>query len=242
MDQTTADQYRFQCRVPFALNERLLTNKPEFVSYHNFCLHLLDAALTICYENGGMTIGSPIGPQKLLTQVPRLSVRAADLSEVSEQSSEACGPRTEAEVFGDSGQELFGDTTSLEKTKTIKTTKRPRSTGKVVPSSLHKHTELINEFFKSKGGTHNQRSWDILVRNLEQIQSKYGDVVVNTQLEQGISAKWKNITLANFEQWNKDVKPITQHARQTAEQYQQDQEEILRKGWERRMRERGEAI
>ena len=207
MPDNIQDQHEIRLRLPHELYARVMTAMPKYTSFHNHCLQLLDQSLTICYENGGLLLSDPIGPQKSLTQVPRLSVRAANSSEGTEQSLAQAPQSGQAEQsLCDFGSELVGDTLSLEKTETTKT--KTTKTKKVVPSSLQSESDLIYEFFKGKKGSKADTAWNFLIGQLEILQNKYGGTVVKDQLLLAINSKWNSITVKNFEQYNESVKPI----------------------------------
>ena len=81
--------------------------------------------------------------------------------------------------------------TNLEtKQETISTTTIDR---------LSMHAPLIRQFLIGKP----DRARYYLQDELCKIQAKYGDDVVESQLQQGIAKDWKGISLANYEQYNK---------------------------------------
>ena len=81
--------------------------------------------------------------------------------------------------------------TNLEtKQETISTTTTDR---------LSVHAPLIRQFLIGKPDA----AKSYLLDELHKIQAKYGDDVVESQLQQGIAKDWKGISLANYEQYNK---------------------------------------
>ena len=81
--------------------------------------------------------------------------------------------------------------TNLEtKQETISTTTTDR---------LSVHAPLIRQFLIGKPDA----AKSYLLDQLHKIQAKYGDDVVESQLQQGIAKDWKGISLANYEQYNK---------------------------------------
>jgi len=67
--------------------------------------------------------------------------------------------------------------------------------------SLSRHEELIAEFWKVKKGSKGETAWKLLNTELVKLQSKYGDAVVEEQLQLAINGKWAGIRLSNYEQF-----------------------------------------
>jgi hypothetical protein len=68
-----------------------------------------------------------------------------------------------------------------------------------ITDKLSVHEALIRRFLIGK--SYAARSY--LEEELSKIQAKYGDEVVESQLQQGIAKEWKSISLSNYEQFNK---------------------------------------
>ena len=66
------------------------------------------------------------------------------------------------------------------------------------------HKSLVVEFWLGKGGSKNQRSWQLLEKGCLEILGSYGPDVLEEQIKLGIANKWKSLSLANYESF----KPI----------------------------------
>jgi len=64
---------------------------------------------------------------------------------------------------------------------------------------LQKHEELIREFWRLKKGSKGSTAWKLLNTELKNLQAKYGDAVVEEQLQLAINGKWAGIRLSNYE-------------------------------------------
>ena len=72
---------------------------------------------------------------------------------------------------------------------------------KEIRDSIQQHSELIEEFWKGKGGSKSQTAWKLLMTELEKLQKDHGDAVVSEQLQLAINGKWKGISAARYEQF-----------------------------------------
>jgi hypothetical protein len=64
---------------------------------------------------------------------------------------------------------------------------------------LKKHEELIREFWRLKKGSKGSTAWKLLNTELKNLKAKYGDAVVEEQLQLAINGKWAGIRLSNYE-------------------------------------------
>ena len=81
-------------------------------------------------------------------------------------------------------------------------TKQPKnSLSKSLSMSLARHEELVTEFWKVKKGSKGETAWKLLNAELTKLQAKYGDAVVEEQLQLAINGKWAGIRLSNYEQF-----------------------------------------
>jgi hypothetical protein len=67
--------------------------------------------------------------------------------------------------------------------------------------SLARHEKSIEEFWKVKKGSKGETAWKLLMTELVKIQERYGDAVVEEQLQLGTNAKWNGIRLSSYEQY-----------------------------------------
>ena len=74
----------------------------------------------------------------------------------------------------------------------------------LVVGPLLAHKSLVVEFWLGKGGSKNQRSWQLLEKGCLEILGSYGQDVLEEQIKLGIANKWKSLSLANYESF----KPI----------------------------------
>ena len=74
----------------------------------------------------------------------------------------------------------------------------------LVVGPLLAHKSLVVEFWLGKGGSKNQRSWQLLEKGCLEILGSYGPDVLEEQIKLGIANKWKSLSLANYESF----KPI----------------------------------
>ena len=80
---------------------------------------------------------------------------------------------------------------------------------KKVAQALSAHEELIQDFWKLKKGSKNNRAWSLLQTELQKIQQAHGDEAVSEQLQLAINGKWASVTLRNYQQFSapKSVTP-----------------------------------
>jgi hypothetical protein len=64
---------------------------------------------------------------------------------------------------------------------------------------LEKHEELIREFWRLKKGSKGSTAWKLLNTELKNLKAKYGDAVVEEQLQLAINGKWAGVRLSNYE-------------------------------------------
>jgi hypothetical protein len=69
---------------------------------------------------------------------------------------------------------------------------------RAVRPNLEPFADLIQDFWKIKGGSKNDRAWSLLQTELTKLQKAHGDEVTRHQIELAINGKWKGITEANF--------------------------------------------
>ena len=77
-------------------------------------------------------------------------------------------------------------------------TPRKPPCNRAVRDNLKPFAELIQDFWRIKGGSKGDRAWSLLQTELTKLQKQYGDAVVRQQIELAINGKWKGITEANY--------------------------------------------
>lgn len=85
----------------------------------------------------------------------------------------------------------------------------PSRPKKKVAQALSAHEDLIQDFWKLKKGSKNDRAWSLLQTELQKIQKAHGDEAVSEQLQLAINGKWASVTLRNYQQFSapKSVTP-----------------------------------
>mgnify|MGYP000204992688 CR=1 FL=1 len=75
--------------------------------------------------------------------------------------------------------------------------------------------ELIEDFWRIKGGSKGSRAWSLLNTELIKILDSYGAAVVEQQIQLAINGKWKGITMQNYTRFDQPQKgqqqPETKH-------------------------------
>lgn len=71
---------------------------------------------------------------------------------------------------------------------------------------LKPFAELIEDFWRIKGGSKGSRAWSLLQTELGKILDAHGPAVVEQQLQLAINGKWKGITFANFNRFDQPAK------------------------------------
>lgn len=85
---------------------------------------------------------------------------------------------------------------------------------RVISDELLQHGELIEIFWKLKGGSRGSNAWSLLMTELKKILKAHGHDIVRQQLELAVNGKWKGITLANYNRFlpaGKNQQPEAKH-------------------------------
>jgi hypothetical protein len=90
--------------------------------------------------------------------------------------------------------------------------------------SLARHEELVTEFWKVKKGSKGETAWKLLMTELTKIQERYGDAVVEEQLQLAINGKWAGIRLSGYEQYKPKDAPAPKVRKLTPEEIQAKEE------------------
>jgi hypothetical protein len=105
-------------------------------------------------------------------------------------------------------------------------------------AELQKHEELIREFWRLKKGSKGSTAWKLLNTELKNLQAKYGDAVVEEQIQLAINGKWAGIRLSNYEAFkapkgNAPAQPEYKHpAYRSAAEVLEEQERIAQQNIE----------
>jgi len=75
-----------------------------------------------------------------------------------------------------------------------------------ISDELKPFEELIEDFWRIKGGSKGSRAWSLLQTELGKILKAHGSAVVEQQLQLAINGKWKGITFANFNRFDQPAK------------------------------------
>lgn len=75
-----------------------------------------------------------------------------------------------------------------------------------IRDELKAFEELIEDFWRIKGGSKGSRAWSLLQTELGKILDAHGSAVVEQQLQLAINGKWKGITFANFNRFDQPQK------------------------------------
>ena len=201
--------HRLNLRVPFDLYERMLENKPKYVNCNSFSLQLIDQALTICYENGGMTLGSPIGLQKSIDNCNIIRTRSAS----QEQKGSAVDSKAVQAVPSEENFDIPFVPTELVDERSeaglssdapaeIVPAKKKEQKSQSIPIELTDQTELIREYWKIKPKGKTNTCWNLLIRELLKIKENAGSEELNYTIESAINGKWQGITYRNHVKYN----------------------------------------
>ena len=81
--------------------------------------------------------------------------------------------------------------------------KQPKNINKsiYICDDLKKYEDLILEFWRVKKGSKGDTAWKLLITELQKLQAKHGDAVVQEQLQLAINGKWAGVRLAAYEQF-----------------------------------------
>jgi hypothetical protein len=90
--------------------------------------------------------------------------------------------------------------------------------------SLARHEREIIEFWKVKKGSKGETAWKLLNTELVKLQERYGDAVVEEQLQLAINGKWAGIRLSNYEQYKPANAPKPKERRLSEEEVQAEKE------------------
>lgn len=71
---------------------------------------------------------------------------------------------------------------------------------------LKPFAELIEDFWRIKGGSKGSRAWSLLNTELVKMLDAHGAAVVEQQIQLAINGKWKGITLANYNRFDQPQK------------------------------------
>jgi len=77
---------------------------------------------------------------------------------------------------------------------------------RLVRDELKAFEELIEDFWRIKGGSKGSRAWSLLNSELIKMLDAHGSAVVEQQLQLAINGKWKGITMQNYNRFDQPSK------------------------------------
>ena len=182
---------RLELQIPDDLAADLARFKPRSLSLPMFCAYLLEIGIdrdarVSAYHVGAGHIGNL--PTEQIQPTP------AQQGISGLQAVESSAP----ESFS-SSDSFMGDGVGRESEGGgRKGVKRER----LIPPSLEVYSDLINDFWRVKGGSKGDRAWNLLIGQLLKIQKIYGNETLEAQIELAVNGKWKGITVANLERFS----------------------------------------
>ena len=94
-------------------------------------------------------------------------------------------------------------TSSQPPTEAVKAVPKKNLPDLVVPQCVFHHSDLIQEFWKTKKGSKSETAWKLLMTELTKISNQYGSERVDEQLRLAINGRWQSITLRNMQNFEK---------------------------------------
>ena len=95
-------------------------------------------------------------------------------------------------------------------TEAVKAVPKKKLPDLVVPQCVFHHSDLIQEFWKTKKGSKSETAWKLLMTELTKISDQYGSDRVDEQLRLAINGRWQSITLRNMQNFEKSSRPQPQ--------------------------------
>ena len=209
MPDNIQNQHEIRLRLPQELYARVMTAMPKYTSFHNHCLQLLDQSLTICYENGGLLLSDPVGPQKSIDNCNIIRTQSAS----QEQKGSAVDSKAVQAVPSEENfdipfvpTELVDERSeaglSFDAPAEIVPAKKKEQKSQSIPVELTDQTELIREYWKIKPKGKTNTCWNLLIRELLKIKENAGSEELNYTIESAINGKWQGITYRNHVKYN----------------------------------------
>ena len=85
-----------------------------------------------------------------------------------------------------------------------------------VNKELISHIRLIEEFWKNKSKIKTQEIWKWQVNELIKFKTRYGDLILESQLRESINKGWNSIEVSKYEKFN-NIENITAEYSKRAE-------------------------
>lgn len=197
---------RLELQIPDDLASDLIRFKPRTLSLPMFCAYLLEIgvdrdARVSAYHVGAGHTGNLTTEQIQPTPAPQGS---SGLQAVESSAPEISSPSLILQGVGVGRESEGGGRKGVKQER-------------VIPPNLGVYSDLINDFWRVKGGSRGDRAWNLLIGQLTRIQKLYGNETLESQIELAINGKWKGITVANLERFRQpDKKAATEPHRHPA--------------------------
>ena len=169
--------------IPDPLLDRIDAAKPDYLDRKGFLCLLLDKALTGGCNLPAYCVGAGTSSNAATKAQP--TNEATSETPVASKGLETSIHPTDISLGDGVGRESEG------------TPRKPPCT-RTVRDNLKPFSDLIQDFWRIKGGSKGDRAWSLLQTELTKLQKQYGDAVVRQQIELAINGKWKGITEANY--------------------------------------------
>lgn len=169
--------------IPDSLLAELDRQKPEYLDRKSFLCLLIDQALTGGANLPAYCVGA--GTSSNTPTKAQLPNEATSDSPVASTDQETSIQFPDIDLGDGVGREPEG-------------TPRKPPCKRVLRDNLKPFEELIQDFWRIKGGSKHDRAWALLQTELTKLQKQYGDDVVRQQIELAINGKWKGITESNY--------------------------------------------
>lgn len=186
---------RIDLRLPDEVAEDVLRHKPRTLSLTQFCLFLIEIgvdreARVSAYHVGAGNTGNLTTEQIQPSPAPQGS---SGLQAVESSAPEISSPSLILQGDGVGRESEGGGRKGVKQER-------------VIPPNLGMYSDLINDFWRVKGGSKGDRAWNLLIGQLTRIQKLYGNETLESQIELAINGKWKGITVANLERFKQPNK------------------------------------
>jgi hypothetical protein len=185
-------------RIPAELEYRLEQSRPNYLDRKAFICLLLASAL----DTGPKLPAYCVGAGTEGIHQTESGSQPSQAPQVAEEIAEVDSLPSVKSFFSSSPPDIdLGESVGRESERTPRKPPLKTVSVKEVVPNLLAHEDLIQDFWRVKGGSKNQRAWSLLNTELTKIQTHHGDAVVRQQLELAINGKWKGVTLANLERF-----------------------------------------
>lgn len=193
-------------RLPDDLVADLERFCPKTLSLTTFCAYLIELGIDrdcrlSAYHVGAGNTGNLTTEQIQPTPAPQGS---SGLQAVESSAPEISSPTQIVQGVGVGRESEGGGRKGVKQER-------------IIPPNLGVYSDLINDFWRVKGGSKGDRAWNLLIGQLTRIQKLYGNETLESQIELAVNGKWKGITVANLERFRQpDKKAATEPHRHPA--------------------------